>query len=242
MKPQCYLNKKSNMTKKEGFVSQLSQSGEGGSSRQLRRSKRQSRTKNRVDSRQKTIEEERQRKRSKGVFLCDFKCQTTGQYCTHTFCTKNGLTRHNSKNNHSFPKGVSARDKIVLKSSKPGSVLTLGTLPDRQKRTMQQRSTIDTVEDRSYENEMAACLGKFHRKTISSVYKKPQKLIDVLSDLFKERPKLKATEMRKRMENMIDREDGGYMFCPSKALTNGILLPVDQIDQFIKRESQKKKI
>ncbi len=47
--------------------------------------------------------------------------------------------------------------------------------------------------------------------------------------------------MHERMAVMIDREDGGLLFCPSKAKTSGILMPIDMIQQWITSQTQKKK-
>jgi hypothetical protein len=47
--------------------------------------------------------------------------------------------------------------------------------------------------------------------------------------------------MRDAMAIMEDPEDGGLMFCPSKARTNGILLSEETIQSFISSEAQTKK-
>ena len=72
-------------------------------------------------------------------------------------------------------------------------------------------------------------------------YRKPEKLVETLMKLFDGNDKLKPSEMRDKMSKMIDPDDGGLMFCPSKALTNGLLLNEDIILQFITKASQERK-
>ena len=59
--------------------------------------------------------------------------------------------------------------------------------------------------------------------------------------IFSYNDKLKACKMRKKMKAMTDEMDGGLLFCPSKAKSNGILLSEDAIQQFITRATQDKK-
>ena len=158
------------------------------------------------------------------------------------FAFRGGLERHIQNNKHSFAKGISARDKVVMMVSKPGCVLAMGALPDRQVCVSEQQVDIlDTVENNSYENGMASSFGKFNRKKGNTSYKKPAKLTEVLTELYNRKPKLKANEMKRIMENMIDPEDGGYMFCISKSFTTGMLLSENVIQQFINSMTQKKK-
>jgi hypothetical protein len=80
-----------------------------------------------------------------------------------------------------------------------------------------------------------------NRKRDGQAHSKPKILIHELDRLHAIEPKLKAVEMHEWMATMVDPEDGGLMFCPSKAKTSGVLMPVDMIQQWITSQTQKKK-
>ena len=134
-----------------------------------------------------------------------------------------------------------ARDNIILKASSAGGIFTVGALPDRENISKQNIEITKTARADSAGEQYAQCVGSFNRKKDEAAYRKPAKLTEVLTMLFNEDNKLKASVMRQRMSKMIDPVDGGLLFCPSKEKTNGRLLSEDTIQQFITRMAQEKK-
>ena len=186
------------------------------------------------------IEAIRNEKRENKIVLCPERDPETKSYCTCEFLSKAGLDRHILQNLHKFPVGVNARDRAILQNNRPGGCLAIGSRPDRSEKNTTFQDIIPSRAGESGEID-AHCLGKFNRKRDGVIYKKPKVLVDFLMDLFKVTPKLRAKEMRDIMAKAIDPEDGGLLFCPSKADTKGILLSEDTIQQFISTQAKNKK-
>ena len=132
------------------------------------------------------------------------------------------------------------RYRAMRQNDRPGGCLAIGSRPDRSEKNTTFQDIIPSRAGESGEID-AHCLGKFNRKQDGVIYKKPKVLVDFLMDLFKVTPKLRAKEMRDIMAKAIDPEDGGLLFCPSKADTKGILLSEDTIQQFIGTQAKTKK-
>jgi hypothetical protein len=134
--------------------------------------------------------------------------------------------------------GTNARDLIRLHASKPGGVVAAGGWPDRQSESL--FLAVKAAPVGSQGEHTARCKGQFNRKEMAGGYKKTDRLVEVLRELYAIEPKLRAKEMRDQMKGMRD-DDGGLLFCYAKRFTTGLVLSFDQIQSWITSETQKKK-
>ena len=101
-----------------------------------------------------------------------------------------------------------------MMASAPGGVLTAGSHANRHDRT---EKTIDSAPNGAPGSAAANCFQAFNRKEDATPYRKPQKLVEVLTNLFhNHEPKLTPEQARAELEKMRDPQDGGRMFCWSK--------------------------
>ena len=250
MMPKNVINESRRKQIKEQFPSYLSRKGEGANAALVQDERKINCVEKKVSKEQLAIENDRQEKGEKGVFLCSVRCELTNRYCTRRFVTVKNRDEHVASGKHKFIRGINCHDKSILLSSQHGGIIAPGTLQNRQseRRNGEEESdqgapNLEEAQVGDEGEEDAHCFGKFNRKKDITPYQKPDCLTEVLKDLYFNDggPKLNAKQMRKKMEELVDDFDGGLMFCPSKASVNGILLSEDIIQQFIRAESQKKK-
>jgi hypothetical protein len=182
------------------------------------------------------------------------------------FLTERNYLAHVAKGIHSFPKGIRAKDKLVLMAS--SGFLAAGSRPNRMAGSTKP---VIACQAGAAGEEAARCYKRYNRKEESQSYRKPEMLVKVLKQLYHhEDPKLDEYAMRDRMKNMRDEKDSGLMFCYAKRGTpmptgmkkaskdwrdwagcqacmnkpcncNGMLLSLDQIRGWISSETQKTK-
>ena len=139
---------------------------------------------------------------------------------------------------HDFPKGINAKDSLLLMASTHGGIVTVGSRVDQSLRAV--TGPIIAATDNSKAEVLARCYGCFNRKRAVAPYKKPEKLKDVLVQLFNSDVKMNAKVMREAMKNMRD-NNGGLLFCYKKRCTNGLLLTEGQITSWISTRTQDQK-
>jgi hypothetical protein len=239
MMPQCKLVESSS-TVKSKMRSELAKAGEGKNHPKMRAAQKKRRVEKRAQASKDVVDEKREKMRENGLFLCNMKCPQTNRYCRGVYLYPTGLEKHVAKGKHKFPGGIRARDRLMHLASKPGGLVEVGSRPDRQKNDS-LFSQIVASEDGARGEEDARCFGRFNRKEGVTPYHKPEQLIAVLLELYNEEPKLRSNEMRERMREMKDENDGGLLFCWSKRDVTGLLLTEDQIQAWINSETQRKK-
>jgi hypothetical protein len=239
MMPLCKLVE-SGTTVKSKMRSELAKAGEGKNHPKMRAAQKKRRVEKRAQAKKDGINEKREKMRENCLFLCNKKCPQTNRYCRQIYLTPTGLENHAKKGKHKFPTGIRARDRLMHLASKPGGLVEVGSRPDRQKNNS-LFSQIVASADGARGEEDARCFGRFNRKEGVIPYQKPERLIAVLLALFNEEPKLRSNEMRERMREMKDENDGGLLFCWSKRDVTGLLLTEDQIQAWINSETQRKK-
>jgi hypothetical protein len=121
-----------------------------------------------------------------------------------------------AKGKHDFPKGVNAKDKILVAASCLEGVLAVGSRLDRL--SAKTHKDLKESADGIRRAEHAVCFGKFNRKEGTEVYQKPFTLFKAMCDLFEIRkmPKLNASSMNKELQKMTNPKDGGHKFCYHK--------------------------
>jgi hypothetical protein len=65
------------------------------------------------------------------LILCDERCPGTGRYCRGIFFHQKFFDRHMLARKHNFPRGLRARDRLVLAASKPGGLVYNESRPNR---------------------------------------------------------------------------------------------------------------
>jgi len=109
--------------------------------------------------------------------LCDARCPKTNRFCRKVFRHKQ---KEGFKCNHDFPKGIKAKDSLLLMASTHGGIVTVGSRVDRSIRAV----TGPIIASTNTEAAVAArCYGCFNRKRAVIPYKKPDKLKYVLEHL-----------------------------------------------------------
>ena len=191
--------------------------------------------KKRVTKKKKSLEDIRQEKRDAGLILCDACCPTTNRYCRKVFLKKQ---KEGFKCKHDFPKGIKAKDSLLLMAFTHGGIVTVGSRVHRSLRAV--TGPIIAATDNSKAEISARCYGCFNRKRAATPYKKPDKLKDVLEHLFNSDVKMNAKAMREAMQNMRD-DNSGLLFCYKKRRTNGLLLTEGQITSWVSTHTQEQK-
>jgi hypothetical protein len=239
MHPSCSLLE-SSKTAKSKMKSELAKSGEGANHPKVRAVKRKNRIEKRSNQKKDVIEQRREGMEATGLFLCGSTCPVSNRYCRGVFRGEKWYENHVRAGKHNFPLGMNARDRIMRMASKTGGLVEVGSRPDRQRNDVLFEK-VKAAFPGSVGEEDAQCLGTFNRKEGVVPYRKPRRLIAVLMLLFDEEPKLRACEMRARMREMRDEDDGGLLFCWSKRNMTGLLLTDDQIQAWINSQTQTRK-
>jgi hypothetical protein len=94
-----------------------------------------------------------------------------------------------------------------LSSETGGSILAAGSRPNR--RASSTKAYNPSKKDAAGEH----CYKRYNRKESVQAYRKLEKLVEALEDLFGQKPKLDEYRMREAMGNIIDPVNGGRMFC-----------------------------
>jgi len=156
------------------MTSSVAKAGEGKGDSQVRNQVSKNRVKKRVAKKKKSLDDIRQEKRDAGLVLCDARCPKTNRFCRKVFRHKQ---KEGFKCNHDFPKGIKAKDSLLLMASTHGGIVTVGSRVDRSLRAV----TGPIIASTNTEAAVAArCYGCFNRKSAVIPYKKPDKLKDVL--------------------------------------------------------------
>ena len=232
--PKCSLQELTRTLKSE-MPSSIARTGEGKGDSQVRIQVSKNRVKKRVAKKKKSVEDIRQEKRDAGLILCDARCPKTNRYCRKVFLKKQ---KEGFECKHNFPKGINAKDSLLLMASSHGGIVTVGSRVDRSLRAV--TGPIIAATDNSKAEISARCYGCFNRKRAAAPYKKPDKLKDVLVHLFNSDVKMNAKAMREAMKNMRD-DNGGLLFCYKKRRTNGLLLTEGQITSWVSTRTQEQK-
>ena len=102
---------------------------------------------------------------------------------------------------------------LAIIASRPGGLLAVGSRPNRF--TPSSAPVLESNRD-APGGENSVCFGRFNRKDDAVPYRKPEKVISVLRELFHRRPKLDEFKMLETIRIMKDPADGGLMFCYAK--------------------------
>jgi hypothetical protein len=261
--PSCASLDAAKRNPKADVRSKKARAAEGENHPDQRKGRKLSRQVGRKHKLQLGIEEVREAKRFKNLFVCDTRCPRTKQYCRSEFLSMREKLIHEKRGKHAFP-ATNANDEAAIKAGQPGGTFASGTRPN-----LKSKSLFVTIEEASADTlgmQKVVCFEKFNRKELTEEdkYHKPVRLLERMKHYYEigqdgRQPKLTAKKIHDYLAAEIDPKDGGgLMFCYAKRGSfpraqlcilcqsnpcdcNGMLPSVKTCSEFINTETQKKR-